>query len=160
MTFSYRSNGIASILLLVLLVLGVFYLARGIYWVLSWATPVLLIAAAILDYKVYVRYGRYVWQLLRTHPVWGALVIVLSVVVLPLVATFLFFQALGSYQSGRVIDRARQRQESQWAEYEEVEVVDQELEADITQSQPLRPELLKDNRKDKQEGAGYEQLFD
>ncbi len=153
MTFSFRSNGIWSLLVMVLVLVGLFYLARGIYIVLSWATPVLLIAAAVLDYKVFIRFGKYVIRLLQGSPLLGVLVVVLSVVALPLLAAILFFQALASHQAGRIRREIERRNQGEWAEYEEVEIVDVEpprVARPEPEKRPARPD----------DAADYEQLFD
>ncbi|RMF74755.1 MAG: hypothetical protein D6740_01915 [Alphaproteobacteria bacterium] len=158
MTFSFRSNGIWSLLVMVLVLVGLFYLARGVYIVLSWATPVLLIAAAVLDYKVFVRFARYVIRLLQESPLLGVLVVVLSVVALPLLAAMLFFQALASYQSDRIRKELERRTQGEWAEYEEVEIVETADEPEQPATPRIeRPEPVKRRPDDT---ADYEQLFD
>ncbi len=139
---------------MVLVLVVLFYIARGIYIVLSWATPVMLVAAAILDYKVFVRYGKYVLRLLQERPLWGVLVVLLSVVALPLLSAWLFFRALASYQAARIEKALERRRQGEWAEYEEVEVVEVEPPS-LEASRPLkRPEPRPDD------AADYEQLFD
>lgn len=154
MNFSLRFRGMGALLLMVLVLVALFYIARGIYIVLSWATPVMLVVAAVLDYKVFVSYGRYVLRLLQERPLWGVLVVLLSVVALPLLSALLFFRALASYQATRMQKALQRRRQGEWAEYEEVEIAENESPS-LEVPRPSKRSVAR-----AEDAADYEQLFD
>ena len=52
-------NSISSILILVLLFVGLFFVAKSIFTILSWVAPIMLIATLIIDHKVVLGYGKW-----------------------------------------------------------------------------------------------------
>lgn len=89
-----NGNFWVGILVMAAVFLGLFFLAKGLFYILSWIAPVLLIATAILRYQVFIDYGKSLYKLLRNQPIFGVIAIILSVVGLPFVSLALFGKAL------------------------------------------------------------------
>lgn len=93
--FSYKSsNPILSFIIIALLLVVLFYLAKGIFWVLTWASPILLIITLIIDTQVVLDYLKKLWNQLFTTPFFGILSIALSFFAAPVVIFYLFGKAV------------------------------------------------------------------
>lgn len=84
---------VIGLLVLVFIFVGLMSLARFTYWLLGYAALPLLIATAILDYKVIVNYFNWVVKLIRKNTALGLLVGLLSIVGYPIVSAMLFGNA-------------------------------------------------------------------
>lgn len=125
-----------------LLVLGAFmvlayFIFKGIFTVLSFVAPVLLIITAIMDFSVITDYIKFVLKLLKDNPLMGIIGIILTVLAFPFVAGFLFFRAM----MRRTIKKAQEQQEPKYADFEDVtEEADYEIIEDDVESLEL-PEI-------------------
>lgn len=81
-------------LILVGLFIGLFWVARGIFTILSYAAPVLIIAALIINYRVVTGYGQWLWKTLNRNPLMGIIYTALSFFGFPIVAAYLLFKAI------------------------------------------------------------------
>lgn len=143
-------SSIFSILIMVLIFVGLFFLAKGIFNLLALLAPILLIATAVIDYKVILNYGKWLLDLLRKDLLVGVGGILLTVFGFPVIAGFLFVKAL-LYRKLRKMNQGYQEQTSgEYLEYEE-----------IKDESPTSLELPRIEKKEKQEKKSndYEQLF-
>lgn len=91
--YSFRSGGLPGIIFTILVMIALFYIAKGFFIVLYWLSPFLLIATLVLDYQVVIKYIKMIWSLLLRNPIGGLLAIALSVLGYPIVIFFLFGRA-------------------------------------------------------------------
>lgn len=91
-----KINPIFALLFLVAIFLGIYWIAKGLFTILSWAFPVMIIATAFINYKVLIGYGKWILDSLRTNPLTGILAIVFSLFAYPLVGIYLLFKAVVS----------------------------------------------------------------
>lgn len=143
-------SSIFSILIMVLIFVGLFFLAKGIFNLLALLAPILLIATAVIDYKVILNYGKWLLDLLRKDLLVGIGGILLTVFGFPIIAGFLFVKAL-LYRKLKKMNQGYQEQTTgEYLEYEE-----------IKDEEPTSLELPRIEKKEKQEKKGndYEQLF-
>ena len=146
-------GGIASLIIGVFIIIGLFWFVQFLFKILWAIFPFLLIATAILDYKVILNYGKWVYGLFRRNWIAGGLIGLLSVVGAPLVTLLLLGRALFNRRVKQVEKEIEQRQQGEYTDYEEVdsEVLDlPELE---TRKETRRPPTTSDDN-------DYEQLFD
>ncbi|HHB78251.1 MAG TPA: hypothetical protein ENK85_03335 [Saprospiraceae bacterium] len=100
MNFNYqnRSNnpfgGILSLVFLVVMIIGLFYLFSAFTKFLYWASPVLIIATLVIRYQVVVNYMKQLAGLLKSMPLLGVGAILLTFLLYPFVALHLFLKAL------------------------------------------------------------------
>lgn len=140
-------NTIISLIMLVVVFMLIFFVARGVFRLLTWMAPFLFIATLILDYKVILSYGKYLLRTLERNVIWGIVMTVLTVIGFPLVIAFLFGKAL---LFRRVKTVEKEMEEEKTGEYIPYEEVDEEEEfLDL-------PEF-KDKEKDKDR---YGRFFD
>ena len=142
-------NSITSILFLVFAFVALYWLATGIFKILTVAAPFLLIATLIIDYTVVLNYGKWLWNLLQKNPLMGIGGILLTFFGFPIIAGFLLGKALLYRKVGKIKDELDIKQNGEFADYEEVD--------DGPQIRMELPEIKKTKPpKDDQ----YDQFFD
>lgn len=116
--FRYRGGGMSPLLSIGLMVLVgyvLFKVATGIIGMLSTVAPILLIAALIINRRVYEEYFGFLKNLFEKNVIVGLVATVLSVTIfLPIVAGILFYRALTT--RGNKVSRKR----DEFLPYEEV----------------------------------------
>ena len=141
------SNNPAALIIgfIVLFVFGylLFTMVKGVYKLLSFIFPALLIATLILDRKVLFNYFNWIVRTFKKDSGKGALYAVLSIVGFPFVTAFLFFKALMNWQVKKANGG---HTPGQFSEFEELDT--QELPHDVE-----LPQL-----DDKEENNDYEDL--
>ena len=145
--------GNVGVLIGFVLVLVLFYfLLKGLYTLLSWISPFLLIGALILDYKVVLDFGKYVLKLLKENTAIGILTVVLCILGFPFLTGLLFFRAF----TGRFIKNyIRQKQEAanpKYSDYEEVDNNDYEKDDFL-----ILPKA--DSKSANKKDSEYDQMF-
>jgi uncharacterized membrane protein len=140
------SNAVIGLLIFVGVFAGMYFIAINIFRLLAWISPVLFVAALILDYKTVLNYGKWVIGLYKNNLAYGIIVTLLSIVGYPLVFTYLFFKSLMSYRYKQVVKEKEKQQPGEYIEFEEVEEKNFEL--------PPIKEKEKQNK-----GNEYDQLF-
>ncbi|MDX1685745.1 MAG: hypothetical protein R3275_10955 [Saprospiraceae bacterium] len=149
----YRSSGgIGQVLLggliLVGLFIGLFWLARGIFTILAYLAPFLIIAALLINYKVVTGYLKWLWSTLLRDPLMGIIYIVLSFFGFPIVSAYLLFKAL----AGRRIERIKKDQQyyQEYRSYNSPDTIEAEYEV---------LEEDGDGEREKEDIERYEKLF-
>ena len=146
-------NALPIILILIAVFVGLWFVAKSIFFVLSYVAPVLLIAALAINHKVVVNYGTFLWNLLKKNPVMGVVGVLLSFFFFPVVCLFLFGKAM-LYRKVDTLKKEFEAKhgggttEGEYTEYEEIELPKEEKRIEL----PRRPLQEKQNE--------YEELFD
>lgn len=141
-------NSITSLIFLVLFFVALYYIARSIFWLLSLAAPVLLIAALVINHKVVLGYGKWLLNLIKKNPVLGIGASILSIIAYPVTCGFLFAKAMVYRKVDQIQEEVVRRREGEYVEYEEVD------------SEPTLIELPPIKKKEPEVRSDYEQLFD
>ncbi len=129
-----------------------FYVAKGVFWIMSMVAPVLFIITLLFRRQVVFDYGRSLMRLVKSSPFMGIAAIVLSFIAFPLVSTFLFGKAMLLRKVDSAKENMRQKEEQEFTEYEEIEEDDPLVLDDL---EPLREkEILKDVQ-----DSEYDDLF-
>ncbi len=167
-------NAVAGLLILVVVLVTLFMLARFVFQILAFLSPVLIIAALVLDYKTVTGFGKWLIDLVRRNALMGIAAIVLTVLGFPLVSAFLAGKALLS----RNVRKAREEQEPQkpgeYIDFEELD--DRPLELPELSKMKRREEERREEerrekdrrekepppprREDRDRDRDYDQLFD
>lgn len=132
---------------------ALYFVAKSVFTILSWVAPVLLILAAIFDYRTIIDYGKWLWNLLRKDILMGIGAVVLTVVGFPVIAGFLFAKALFRKKVGEMEKNMQTEKNGQFVDYEEVESTTYEP-LELPQ---IEPEPKAQPRRNNNE---YEDLFD
>lgn len=151
--FSIRGNGILGFIFMVLVLVGLFFIAKGIFTLLAYASPVLLVGALIINYKTVLNYLKFILSLLQRNVLSGIVAIIFSVIGFPVLAGVLFGKALFDRKIRRLQQAHANEQASEYVDYEEVIKPERSQRNDGLELPPLeKPEAeKKDNR--------YEKLF-
>lgn len=113
-------NGIMGLIVVILFFVALFFIARGIFTLLAWASPVLIIAALIINYKTVVGYLKFLWDLLRRKPLMGIVGIILTAVGFPIVCGFLFGKAILDRRMSTFKAEIKRKREGELIDYEDV----------------------------------------
>lgn len=92
--FEITIQGILGLVSVIAIFVLLFFIASGIFRILSWAAPFLLVAALIINYRTVLGYGGFLIDLLRRRLLLGLLAVLLTIVGFPVVIGFLFGKAL------------------------------------------------------------------
>ncbi len=111
---------IVGIAFIILLLAGMFFVAQGVYLILMYLSPVLLIAAILLDYKVILSYGKWLINKFKSNAISGVTWTLLTVFGFPFVSALLCFRAWASY-STKGLSGNEKENEGEYVEYEIVE---------------------------------------
>ncbi len=158
-------NSIGSILVLVLMFVGLFFVAKGVFWVLSWLAPVFLILTLVIDYKVIVNYGKWILKMLQTNLIVGIGAVLLTIFGFPIVSGFLLGKALLSRKLKQTMgqfegQQGRMKEKDEFATYEEITDepdIDEPLDLNTNKPKVERPEVI---IKKKSSSSNYEDLFE
>lgn len=123
--YGRSGGGWGCLILGILALVAAYYILKGMFILLYWATPVLLAAALIINWRAVADTGRDFLSLLSRNPVGGLLLGALAVVGFPVLALYLFLRALGY----RRMEQFRQTMggerepapEDEFVEFEEIE---------------------------------------
>jgi len=136
-----------------ILILVLFYfLLKGLYTLLSWISPFLLIGALILDYRVVLDFGKYVLRLLKENTAIGILIVVLCILGFPFLTGLLFFRAFTGRFIKNYLKKAEEAAKPKFSDYEEVENNDSTKEEYLVLPKADRKV---ENKKDSE----YDELF-
>ena len=150
--FNIKFNGIIGFIFLVLTFVALFFLAKGLFTVLSWIAPVLIVGALIINYKTIINYFRFMLSLLQRNPLTGIIAIILSVIGFPILSGVLFGKAILDRKVKKLVQARQEREQGEFVDYEEVIPQKKETNLDLPpiEIEPPSPKA-KDNR--------YEDLF-
>ncbi|MBK8554553.1 MAG: hypothetical protein IPL65_01710 [Lewinellaceae bacterium] len=125
---SRSGNPLSNIGCLIFGVLGLialFYVLKGLFIVLWWASPVLFALSLIINWRVAANTGTGMIQLLKRNPLAGLVTIALAVVGFPILSLYLFLGAIGNRQIEKMRSQfeipQQQTTEEEFIEYEEIE---------------------------------------
>lgn len=149
-SFQFKGNGLKALLGLVVMIAVFYFLARGIFWILTVVAPVLLILAAIFDVKVIVNFVKWVGRLYKKDILMGLGVTLLSVIGYPVLFAILFGRAVFSKKVKDARKAYENQQQGEFVEYEEVE-----------EPKPLvlKPRPTKEKQQPPRD-SDYDQMFD
>ncbi|MEM1122388.1 MAG: hypothetical protein AAGJ18_18220 [Bacteroidota bacterium] len=161
--FSAQTSGggfniIPALIFGVLFLVGLFYLARFVFNILYYLSPVLLIITLIIDHKVVINYGKWILQVMGRNPIFGVALTLMTIVAFPVVSLFLFGKAMVKKKVKEMAAQfgqpVQEEAYTEYTEYEEVTPVDEPL---IELPPPPIKEKVKRRRGNRNE---YEDLFE
>jgi hypothetical protein len=161
-TAYFKFDSFAGILLLVMFFVALFFVLSGIFWVLKYVAPVLLVAAFIIDKSVVIGYGKWLLETLKNNPIIGIGAILLTILGYTVVFPFLFAKALFKKKIKKVTkqfeeqagaSRGFTRPKEEFVDYEEVS-------SETHDEKPLElPRIEKQPRTQKRDSE-YDQFFE
>ncbi len=140
-------SSLLSIIIFVLALVGLFILAKAIFNILYYLSPLVIIATAIIDYKVIVNYAQWVIGLFRQNILLAVGATVLTFLMFPVVAIFLLGKALFNKKVRQVEEEQRRLREGEFADFEEI-VDDMPLKLPRNEKKTETPERKNRNQYD------------
>ena len=116
--FRITFNTITSFIVMVAFFVLLFFIARGVFQILAFLAPVLIIAAILINYRTVTGFLKFLWNLVNRRPLMGILAIILTVLGFPVVSGILFGKSLLDRRMRQFIEAQEPREE--FTEYEEV----------------------------------------
>jgi hypothetical protein len=155
--FNIRLNGIIGFVFMVLIFVALFFVAKGVFTVLSWVAPVLILLALVINYRTILNYLKFMLSLLQRNPLGGIIGILLSVFGFPILAGVLFGKSILDRKVRKLNEAYQAQQESEYVEYEEVRKPESETKLDLP---PLakKPPVIEQEPSSKKDNR-YEDLF-
>lgn len=148
--FAVRTNGIFGFIFMVLILVALFFIAKGIFKLLALIAPVLIIGALIINYRTIINYFKFILSLLKRSVLTGIIAILLSIVGFPILAGVLFGKAIIDRKVRKLQQAHREREEGEFVQYEEIIRDKRDEDMDLPPIEKPEPQK-KDNR--------YEDLF-
>lgn len=115
-----RPNGLLGLVLMIAMFVALFFVAKGVFTLLSYIAPALIILAAIIHYKTLVNYLKYMLGLLRRRPFVGIIGVLLSVVGFPVLSAVLFGKAILDRKVGKLQQAYAKREQDEYVDFEEI----------------------------------------
>jgi len=161
--FKFNSSSISGLIIGALALVLLFVVANGIYRILSFLSPFLLIAAIILNYKIVLDFGKSVLGLLKRDTLMGIGAIVGIVLFFPVISAFLFgkvllYRKLDSLTNESMKEFPMQRNEKEFVDFEEIE----SNTSPSSEAEKPKIELILPPRKEKSQPKRneYDQFFE
>jgi len=148
--FNIRFNGIIGFAFMVLIFVGLFFIAKGVFTILAWIAPVLIILALLINYRTVLNYLKFMLSLLQRNPVGGIIGILLSFFGFPVLAGVLFGKSILDRKVKKLKQAYQAEKEGEFVEFEEVIQPESETKLDLPPMEKQAP-AKKDNQ--------YEDLF-
>ncbi len=104
-----------------LVLVGLFFVAKGIFWVLAKAAFFLLAGALLIHYKTVLDFGKWLWNTILTNPLQGIFLTALGVLLYPVLFAYLFMRALVNRKVSKLQNAVKQEREGEWVDFEELE---------------------------------------
>lgn len=157
-----QRNPLMMIAMFAIVIVALFYIAKGIFNILAVIAPFLIIAAFFIDRETVIGYFKNIMTQLKSNTIIGLVLIGLTIFGFPLVSTFLFVKALLKQQINKKLadnpafqNAKNNRKKDEYTEYEEVEEDDF---LDLPELEYAKKETR--SSKPAEDSSDYEQLFD
>ena len=121
----FPGGGVGCLIFAVLIMVGGYYLLQGLYYLLLWAAPALLVLSLIINWRVFPDTFKSWLKTLESNPLSALLYLAIAVLVFPFFSLYLFLKAIGyrkMAQLRRQFGTAELKKEKEeYAEFEELE---------------------------------------
>lgn len=91
-----KANPIVLLVGFAFIVIMLFWVAKSVFSLLSWISPVVFLAAVVINYKVVLGYGKWLIGSVKRNPIFGIVAILFSIIGFPVVSIFLLLRALAT----------------------------------------------------------------
>ena len=118
--FGIRLNGIMGFIFMIAFLAVVFLVIRGLWKLLYFAAPVLIILALIINYRTILNYLKLVFGLLHRNVLSGIMMILLSVIGFPFLSGILFGKSILDRKVRKLQEAHHAREQGELVDYEEV----------------------------------------
>lgn len=114
-------NAIIGVAVIVIFLVGLFMLARFVFRILAFLSPIMLIAALVIDYTVVTDYFKWIRNTFRRDAIAGVIIGILSVIGFPVLSGYFLARALLKKQVKKAKAEYERKRDGDLVEYEELE---------------------------------------
>ena len=114
-------NAIIGVAVIVVFMVGLFMLARFVFRILAFLSPIMLIAALVIDYTVVTDYLKWVRNTFRRDAIAGVIIGILSVIGFPVLSGYFLARALLKKQVKKAKAEYERKRDGDLVEYEELQ---------------------------------------
>lgn len=126
----FPGGGLGCVIFIALFLVAAYYVLKGLYFLLWWAAPALLVLALIINWKVFPRTISAWLDRLEVKPFEAVLQAVFAAVAFPFFSLWLFLKALGTRGASDIPNNPYQEAQAPEDEFTEFEELD---------SKPMEP---------------------
>lgn len=138
----FPGGGLGCLVAAALLLVGGYYVMKGLYYLLLWAGPALLVLALFINWRVFPDTLKGWLRSLRLDPTMAVIWLALAVLAFPFFCLYMFLKAIGAKKMDewqKSFNRQEQSLEDEYVEYEELESRKKNA-SDELQKSPPQPE--------------------
>jgi len=135
-----------------------FFVARFVFNILYYLSPIFLIATLFIDRNVIFDYLKWIRKLFKRDIIIGVGATILSIFGFPLLSAFLFAKALFKKRVKDAAEEVRMQREGRLIEYEEVD--DEPLDLRRLEEQNRRRAAEQERNRKRDSDSEYEDLFE
>lgn len=149
------SGGIGCLVFGVLGLVAAYFILKGLFYLLYWASPALFVLALIINWRAVTDTLKNWLKSMETNPLGGLLMAALAVLAFPFFTLYLFVKALGykkMQQFQREFGQGGQTAEGEFVEFEELE---SRPKTDLKTDQPLEPFVLPEKEPEQAKGKKH-----
>lgn len=114
------SETIIGLVIMVALVWAAIFVFKGVFKILSFAAPILFIAALIINYKVVLSYGKLLITLLQKNTIMGVIALLLTFFAFPIVAALLLGLAVMNKKADNFMAQEREKRDGIPTDFKEL----------------------------------------
>jgi hypothetical protein len=114
-------KAIIGVAVIVTFLVGLFMLARFVFTLMYYLSPIMLIAALIIDYRVVLDYFKWVRNTFRRDNISGVLIGIVSIIGFPILSAYFLANALLKKQVKKAKTAYERQRDGDLVEYEELE---------------------------------------
>jgi hypothetical protein len=150
----FNGGGIGCLIFGVIGMVAAYFILKGLFKLLYWASPVLFILALVINWRAVMDTLKNWLKTMETNPVGGLLSAALAVLLFPVFALYLFVKALG-YSKVEQMQRdfgANQPPADEFVEFEELESTPK---GGSTADTPQEPLVLPEKEPERSKGKAH-----
>lgn len=159
---TFKVDSFMGLLMMVLILVGIFYFLSFLFKILAWVSPLMIVAAFVIDRSVVINYAKWIGNLFSKNPLTGVLAALLSVLGYAVLGPFLLLKALFKKKVKKMTKQFEQQaggtggftqQKDEFVDYEEVS-------SEMNEEKPLElPPIDKQPQRQKR-SSDYDQFFE
>ncbi len=168
-------GGFISIIMMIAVLVGLFYLTKGLWWILGLIGPILFIVAFFLNRSVVTGWFKSIFSNFKASPMMSVGKALLTFFAFPLVGGYLFSKAVVKNKVAEVSGQMKKAQQPEYTEYEDITDADAEVVAeddfldiseieqqleDLTVKETKPPTNTPKTKQAKPDSNKYDNLFD
>ena len=114
-------SAIIGVAVIVVFMVGLFMLARFVFRILAFLSPIMLIAALVIDYTVVTDYFKWIRNTFRRDAIAGVIIGILSVIGFPVLSGYFLARALLKKQVKKAKAEYERKRDGDLVDYEELQ---------------------------------------